>query len=134
MKDRYEEGLRILSEIAGNDAQRVSVNLDRTVPGFSKSLIAYAFSDVCARPGVDLKTRELVTVGVLAAMGTATPQLRLHIGGALNLGCTPSEIAEVLVQVSLYAGIPALLNSMAVAVEVFDTRSQTARLTQVVRS
>jgi 4-carboxymuconolactone decarboxylase len=121
MDTRYEQGLRILSEIAGSDAPRVSANLDAAVPGFSKAMIAYAFGDVYAREGLDLKTRELVTVGVLAAMGTATPQLRLHIAGSLNLGCTPSEIAETLVQASLYAGIPALLNSMAIAVEVFES-------------
>lgn len=75
-----------------------------------------------SRPEVDLKTRELATVAALTAMGTAAPQLKVHINGALNVGCSPQEIIEIIFQMSLYAGFPAALNGLFAAKEIFDER------------
>lgn len=123
MGQKYEQGLELLRTIAGDHADRLIANLDAAAPGFSKVLVPFAFVDVCGRPGLDIKMRELVTVAALAANGNAGLQLKLHIGGALNVGCSPTEIVEVLVQISLYAGIPAALNSLALAGEVFKART-----------
>jgi 4-carboxymuconolactone decarboxylase len=122
MRSRYEEGLSVMKLIAGEDAGRIIATLDAIAPGYSRTLVEWAFGDICTRPGLDLKTRELLTIASLAAMGTAAPQLRLHIAGALNTGCTRTEIVETLVLVSLYAGIPAALNGLAAAGEVFASR------------
>jgi 4-carboxymuconolactone decarboxylase len=65
-------------------------------------------------PGLDLRTRELVTVSVLAALGGCDPQLTFHTAGALRSGATAEEVIEAVVQVSLYAGIPRTLNALAV--------------------
>src|SRR5262249_23489789 len=125
MSQKYEQGLQLLRMIAGDQADKMIANIDATAPSFSKALVPFAFVDVCSRPGLDLKTRELITVAALATNGNAAPQLRLHIGGALNIGCSPTEIVESLVQISLYAGIPATLNSLAIAGEVFRERKVT---------
>jgi 4-carboxymuconolactone decarboxylase len=122
MPNRYEEGLELMKLIAGKDADRIIATLDALAPGYSRTIVEWAFGEVCARPGLDLKTRELLTIASLVAMGTATPQLKLHIGGALNTGCTRTEIVETIVQTSLYAGIPAALNGLAVADEIFASR------------
>ncbi len=127
MNFRYEKGLALFQAIAGDHAGAVIANLDTFAPGFSEALVGFAFSDVCARPGLDLKTRELATVAALAALGNAMPQLKLHIGGALNAGCSETEVVEVLLQVSLYAGIPAMLNGLAIASDVFGMRHETTR-------
>ena len=61
-------------------------------------------------------------VAALSAMGTARPQLKVHIHGALNVGCTREEVIEIMIQMAVYAGFPAALNGMFVAKEVFDER------------
>ena len=127
MNPKYEQGLELLRTIVGNHtADQLIANLDAAAPGFSKALVPFAFVDVCGRPGLDMKTRELVTVAALAAHGNTGLQLKLHIGGALNVGCAPTQIVEVLLQISLYAGIPATLNSLAIAGEVFGARKLSA--------
>jgi 4-carboxymuconolactone decarboxylase len=128
MGEKYERGLEFLRTIAGEHADQLIANLDATAPGFAKVLVPFAFVDVCGRPGLDMKTRELITVAALAANGNAGLQLKLHIGGALNVGCTPTEIVEVLVQISLYAGIPATLNSLAIAGEEFKLHAAKAAM------
>ena len=61
-------------------------------------------------------------VAALSAMGTARPQLKVHIHGALNVGCTREEVIEIMIQMAVYAGFPAALNGMFVAKEVFEER------------
>ena len=61
-------------------------------------------------------------VAALTAMGTARPHLKVHIHGALNVGCTREEVIEIMIQMAVYAGFPAALNGMFVAKEVFDER------------
>jgi len=72
---------------------------------------------------LDLKSREIATVAALTAMGTALPQLKVHVHGALNVDCSPQEIIEVMIQMAVYAGFPAALNGLFVAKEVFDERN-----------
>ena len=64
----------------------------------------------------------VLTVSALTALGHARPQLRVHINAALNAGCTRGEIVEVLMQMAVYAGIPAALNALYLAKEVFAER------------
>jgi len=71
-----------------------------------------------------LKSREIATVAALTAMGTAVPQLKVHINAALNVGCTREEIVEVIMQMAVYAGFPAALNGMFVAKDVFKERDK----------
>jgi 4-carboxymuconolactone decarboxylase len=75
-----------------------------------------------ARPGLDKRSRQLATVAALTAMGTAMPQLKVHIHGALNVGCEPDEIVEAILQMAVYAGFPAAINGLNVAREVFQER------------
>ena len=77
---------------------------------------------VVSRPALDLRSRELATVAALTALGNARPQLEAHIGGALNAGCTPREVLEVILQMAVYAGFPASLNGVAAARTVFAAR------------
>ena len=72
---------------------------------------------------MDLKSREIATVAALTALGNASPQLRVHIHGALNVGCTKDEIVEIIIQMAVYAGFPAALNGMFIAKEVFKERN-----------
>ena len=62
-------------------------------------------------------------MAALTAMGSCLPQLNVHINGALNVGCKPQEVTEVIIQMAVYAGFPAALNAMQIAKEVFIERA-----------
>ncbi len=120
--DRYRIGWDKLREIDGEQGERVVQALKEIAPDFADLLIEFSFGDVYSRPGLDLKSREIATVAALTALGTAAPQLRVHIHGALNVGCTRQEVIEVMIQMAVYAGFPAALNGLFAAKEVFDQR------------
>ena len=120
--ERYKIGWDKLAEIDGEQGERVVEALKDISPDFADLLIEFPFGDVYSRPSLDLKSRELATVAALTAMGTAAPQLKVHIHGALNVGCSPQEIIEVMIQMAVYAGFPAALNGLFIAKEVFDER------------
>lgn len=119
---RYEAGLRKLDEIDGEAGHRVIASLADIAPDLGRYIIEFGFGDIYRRPGLDLQSRELATVAALTALGHCQPQLRVHLNGALNVGCTPQAIVEVILQMSLYAGFPAALNGMFLAREVFAER------------
>ncbi|OZS43267.1 carboxymuconolactone decarboxylase family protein [Photobacterium sanguinicancri] len=121
---RYVNGLNKLNEIDGEAGQNVIKSLNDICPDLAKYIIEYPFGDIYQRDGLDLRTRELVTVAALTALGHCQPQLNVHINGALNVGCTPKAITEVILQMSVYAGFPASLNGMFVAKEVFESRNE----------
>lgn len=118
--DRYERGLKKLAEIDGEAGQRVIESLQDVAPDLARYIIEFAFGDVFSRPGLDLKSREIATVAALTALGTATPQLKVHINAALNVGCTRQEVIEIIIQMAVYAGFPAALNGMFAAKGVFQ--------------
>ncbi|WP_428617964.1 carboxymuconolactone decarboxylase family protein [Shewanella sp.] len=119
---RYEIGLSKLAEIDGNAGQNVIESLQSICPDLAKYTIEFPFGDIYQRPQLDLKAREIGTVAALTALGHCAPQLNVHINGALNVGCSPEEIIEVILQMAVYAGFPAALNGMFVAKDVFIER------------
>ena len=118
---RYEQGLAKLREVDGHIGEQVVANLADIAPDFARYLIEFPFGDIYNRPGLDLKSREIAVVAALTALGNATPQLKVHIRGALNVGCTRDEIVETIMQMAVYAGFPAALNGLAAAKEVFGS-------------
>jgi 4-carboxymuconolactone decarboxylase len=120
--ERYRRGWDKLKEIDGEQGERVVAGLHDIAPDFANYLIEFPFGDIYSRPGLDLKMRELAVVAALTALGNAAPQLKVHIHGALNVGCTREEVVEVIMQMAVYAGFPAALNGLFTAKEVFAGR------------
>lgn len=118
--DRYARGWAKLKEIDGQAGENVIESLQDIAPDFARLLIEFPFGDVYSRPGLDLKMRELAVVAALTAMGNAAPQLKVHIHGARNVGCSRQEIVEVIMQMAVYAGFPAALNGLFAAKEIFS--------------
>lgn len=116
---RYARGWAKLKEIDGRAGENVIESLQDIAPDFARLLIEFPFGDIYSRPGLDLKIRELAVVAALTAMGNAAPQLKVHIHGARNVGCSRQEIVEVIMQMAVYAGFPAALNGLFAAKEVF---------------
>ncbi|MGL5305915.1 carboxymuconolactone decarboxylase family protein [Aeromonas veronii] len=119
MENRYERGWEKLREIDGEVGESVVQSLQDIAPDFARYLIEFPFGDIYSRPGLDLKSREIAVVAALTALGNATPQLKVHIQGALNVGVNRDEIVETIMQMAVYAGFPAALNGLAAAKEVF---------------
>jgi len=121
-ESRLEHGKRVLAEIDGNAGHHVIAALADISPDFATYLFEFPFGDIYSRPGLDLRAREIATIAALTAMGTATPQLKVHIEAGLNVGLTRDEITEIIMQMAVYAGFPAALNGLFAAKEVFATR------------
>jgi 4-carboxymuconolactone decarboxylase len=126
-RDRYERGWEKLKEIDGEAGERVIDSLRDIAPDFARYLIEFPFGDIYSRPALDLKSREIAVVAALTALGNAAPQLKVHIHGALNVGCTRQEVVETIMQMAVYAGFPAALNGLFAAKEVFQERDSAGR-------
>ncbi|MCA6218640.1 carboxymuconolactone decarboxylase family protein [Ideonella sp. B7] len=126
---RYARGLARLKEIDGAAGEAVVASLADIAPDFARHLIEFPFGDIYSRPGLDLRAREIGTVAALTAMGTAAPQLAVHIRAALNVGVRREELVELIMQMAVYAGFPAALNGLAVARQVFAQAEATTVMT-----
>ena len=124
-QDRYERGLEKIKEIdeEGDDRLTRSLeNLKEAAPDLARCAIEFIFGDIFSRPGLDLKSREIVAVAALTAVGSAELPLKSHINGALNVGWSRQEITECILQTAAFAGFPKAVNGMFAAKEVFQAR------------
>ena len=117
--ERYEKGLETLKKISGNAAERINDLLKDVCPDMARLVVEFPYGDIYSRDGLDIKTRELITVASLTTLGYAKDQLKAHVKNALNVGCTKEEIVEAIMQMAVYAGFPAALNGLLSAKEVF---------------
>ena len=116
----FEQGLATRREVMGDDF------VDRALGGataFTRPIQEYvtrnAWGDVWQRPGLDRRTRSLVTVAMLTALGRQH-ELKGHVRGALNNGASVEEIQEVLLHASIYCGVPCAVEAFRSAAEVVD--------------
>lgn len=122
---RREAGRRLLMKIIGGDYFN---RRDATTNNFNSDLRRlseeYCFGEIWSRPGLPASTRSLLCIGMLAALGKAG-ELRLHVGGALNNGCSVDEIKEVLLQATIYCGLPTGVEATRIAEEALKERGIT---------
>ena len=118
--NRRTQALALLEKLEPGAPERVAKNLDDFHCEAAEILLGFAFTDVVAREGIPLKVREMLTVAMLAAMGTG--QLEFHMRAALNTGASHDEIVEIVLQVAVYAGIPAAMNAITAAKSAFMAR------------
>ena len=114
------KALALLEQLESGASQKVRRNLAAFSPDAPELILGYAFADIVGREGIDLRTREMLTVAMLAAMWTAPGQLEFHMRAALNNGVTQEEIVEIVLQVSVYAGVPACINAVTAAKKAFE--------------
>lgn len=124
---RFDHGMEVLTRIDGEGGQKVVDALDDISPELGHQVVAWAFGDIYDRPGLAPRDRQLVTLGMLTALGGCEPQLDVHINAALNVGLTREEIVEALLHASVYCGMPKALNATFVAKKVFAERAETHR-------
>ncbi len=120
MSSQFDKGLATRKRVMGEDfvANAFANVTDFTRP-IQEHITAKAWGDVWQRPGLDLKTRSLITVAMLTALGKQH-ELRGHLRGALNNGATPAELQEVLLHAAVYCGVPTAVDAFRTAAEVVD--------------
>jgi 4-carboxymuconolactone decarboxylase len=117
-QDLYDRGLKLRRDLFGDEAVDKRMNAFGEFGAPLQHIInAYAYGDVWSRPGLPLATRSLAMIAMMAAAGRAA-ELRVHLKGARNNGCSPEEIREILLLVALYCGIPAANDAHKAAIEV----------------
>lgn len=121
LSERYKRGRNKLQEIDGEAGKNVINSLESISPDLARFIIEYAFGDVYSLKTLDNKSKEIVAVSSLIAQG-ALPQLKLHLNGALNSGCSITEVKEIILQMSVYAGFPRCINAMNTLREVLNER------------
>lgn len=117
--NRYQKGMENLKVMNPKSFQTLEDSLTDIAPDLARYVVEFPYGDIYTRPGLDLKIRELVTISAITTMGGADTQLKSHIRGALNVGCTKEEILEVIIQMAVYAGFPRAINGVLAAKEVF---------------
>ena len=123
-ESRYDRGLGRMRAIFGPGIDSALQGLAATSPDLARCLVEFPFAEVYTRPGLDLKTREMLTVAALIVLGYAQSELKDHIRGALNVGCTRDEILEIILQMAVYAGFPAALEAVKTAAVVFGEKRE----------
>lgn len=126
--ERLSRGKKKINELMEGADQGVLKGLGKTAPDLASYVLEFVFGDLYSRPGLDLKTKQILTVTILATLGNAKPQLAYHINCALNLGITRQEIIDIMTHVAGYAGFPAALNGVNTAKEVFAERDQNEKV------
>jgi 4-carboxymuconolactone decarboxylase len=118
--ERAAAGLRVRREVLGDE------HVDRAVAGtteftapFQDLITRYAWGEIWARPGLSRQQRSMITIAMLAALGR-DDELAMHVRAALRNGLTTAEITEVLLQVAIYAGVPAANRAFAIAAKTVE--------------
>ena len=114
-EERHEQGMRVRREVLGDaHVDRAVANTTDLTEPFQELITRYAWGDVWARPGLDRRTRSIVTLTALTAL-RAENEIAMHVRAAIGNGLTPAEISEVLLHTAVYAGLPAANAAFAIA-------------------
>jgi 3-oxoadipate enol-lactonase/4-carboxymuconolactone decarboxylase len=117
--DFYEAGMAVRRQVLGEaHVARATANVTDLDRDFQAFITRTAWGGVWTRPGLDRRTRSMLTIAVLASLGHEE-ELKLHLRASKNTGATPGDIAEVLMQVAVYAGVPAANSAVRTAKEIF---------------
>ncbi len=121
----YDDGMKVRREVLGD--AHVDRAIERTTEftaAFQEYITRAAWGSVWTRPGLDRRTRSVITLSVLTALGREN-EIEMHVRGALRNGLTPAEIGEVLLHTAVYAGVPAANAAMAIAERVIESETTT---------
>lgn len=121
-RQRFERGSAVLAAVDGEIGQAVIESLAEVSPELGHQVVAWAFGEIYSREALAPRDRQLVTLGMLTALGGCEPQLEVHLNASLNVGLTPAEIVEALLHSAVYCGFPRALNATLTAKRVFAER------------
>jgi 4-carboxymuconolactone decarboxylase len=117
-----QRGLQLLEQLHGGHAGAAMVaEMKDICPAFADMTVEWALGGIMGRPGLDLLTRQFVLIASCVTLGNAEPQLRAHVEAALKIGATKQQIVEVILQLTFYAGGPAVRNSLVSLRDLIQT-------------
>ena len=119
--DRYTRGWNKLQEIDGEAGERVVNGLKDISPDLGRFIIEYSFGDVYSLPLLDNKSKEVAAVASLIAQRAVT-EMKVHFNGAVNSGCTVTEVTELVLHLSVYVGVPKAILALNTHTKVFVER------------
>jgi len=120
--DNFKAGFKAREEVLGKEnVENFIANTNDFNRSFHELAMEYCWGDIWNRPGLDRRTRSLLNIALLTALNHQN-ELKIHLDGAIRNGCTKDEIEEVLLQCSVYCGVPAAGNSIATAMAYFDEK------------
>jgi 4-carboxymuconolactone decarboxylase len=118
-QDRFDEGMKLRKQVLGADyVERSMAGADEFSLAMQELSTEYCWGYVWTRPGLALRDRSLINIAMISALNRPH-ELKLHVKAALNNGVTREEIREVLLQVAVYCGVPAGIDSTRIAREAF---------------
>ena len=118
-EDRFDKGMALRKSVLGAEhVDRAEAGKTEFDADYQRYITENAWGTIWTRPGLDKKTRHMLTIAMLAALGKQD-ELAMHIRATRNTGVTPEELREVLLHVSVYAGVPAANSAFAIAKRVF---------------
>ena len=120
--DRFARGAAAIEAVHGASGAAVVNAIEDVSPDLAHEIVAWGYGDVYSRPQLPPRDRQLLTIGILAAMGGCEPELETHVRAALNVGLTPEQILEAFLHVSVYCGFPRSINATVVAKKIFAER------------
>jgi 4-carboxymuconolactone decarboxylase len=125
--DRFEKGMAMRKSVLGADhVARAEANKTEFDADYQRFITESAWGSIWTRPGLDKRTRHLLTIAMLTALGKHE-ELAMHIRATRNTGVTPEEVREVFLQVAIYAGVPAANAAFAVAKRVYKELESEAK-------
>ncbi|RKN21181.1 4-carboxymuconolactone decarboxylase [Micromonospora musae] len=123
-RERHEAGMTVRRQVLGDaHVDRAIAGTDEFTADFQDFITRYAWGEIWTRPGLDRRTRSCVTLAVLATLHH-DEELAMHVRAALRNGLTPQEVSEILLQVGVYAGVPAANRAFKVARETLRQEEQ----------
>jgi len=118
----FEQGLKIRKEVVGEEyVNRSLAEMDEFTRPLQDLVTRYCWGDVWSRPGLSRRDRSIINLAAISALNRPN-ELKLHVRGALRNGMTAEEIREVLLQIAIYCGVPAALDSFRIAKEVIAAK------------
>jgi len=121
-QERHDHGRAVLDAVDGAAGANVIDALKDISPELGHQVVAWGFGEIYSRSGLEPRDRQLVTLGMLTALGGCEPQLEVHINAALNVGLTAKQIVEALLHSAVYCGFPRAVNATFTAKKVFAER------------
>ncbi|HEX6507081.1 MAG TPA: 4-carboxymuconolactone decarboxylase [Chloroflexota bacterium] len=124
-ESRFDIGMKVRKEVLGSEhVERALARTSEFDADFQRFITEMAWGSVWARPDLDRRTRSLITIAILAALGRE--ELALHLHASRNIGVDPHEIAEALLHVAVYAGVPTANAAFSMAKQEFDQQARTS--------
>ena len=123
-EERYEAGMRVRRRVLGEghvdraEARKTPFDAD-----FQRFITEGAWGSVWARPGLEPRTRSMLVIALMAALGHEE-ELAMHIRATRNTGATAADVKEVLLMVAVYAGVPAANTAIRIAKEVYEAEGE----------